>query len=41
MSHLTLNPQQIQAALEALVEKPSGLNQVLELALNSFMKAER
>ncbi|WP_068545814.1 IS256 family transposase [Thalassotalea crassostreae] len=41
MSHLTLNPQQIQAALEALVEKPGGLNQVLELALNSFMKAER
>ena len=41
MNHLTLNPEQIQAALNSLVEKPGGLNRVLELALNSFMKAER
>ncbi|WP_371189934.1 IS256 family transposase [Thalassotalea ponticola] len=41
MTNLTLNSKQIQAALDSLIEKPGGLNQVLELALNSFMKAER
>ncbi|WP_371188966.1 IS256 family transposase [Thalassotalea maritima] len=41
MTNLTLNSKQIQAALDSLIQKPGGLNQVLELALNSFMKAER
>ena len=41
MNNLTLNPEQIQVALNDLLSKPDGLNRVLELALNSFMKAER
>ncbi len=41
MNNLTLNPEQIQVAVNDLLAKPDGLNRVLELALNSFMKAER
>lgn len=41
MNNLTLNPEQIQVALNDLLSKPEGLNRVLEMALNSFMKAER
>ena len=41
MSNLTLNPEQIQVALDNLMSKPEGLNKVLEMALNSLMKAER
>jgi transposase-like protein len=35
-----LNPEQIQVALNDLLSKLDGLNRVLELVLNSFMKAE-
>jgi putative transposase len=41
MQNLTLNPEQIQASLYHLIEQPNGINQVLEMALNSLMKAER
>lgn len=41
MTNLTLNNTQIQAALNDLVSKPSGLNAMLEMTLNAFMKAER
>ena len=41
MNNVTLNSEQIQVALNDLVAKPDGLNRVLEMALNSFMKAER
>ena len=41
MTQLTLNKTQIQAALNNLVSQPSGLNAMLEMTLNAFMKAER
>lgn len=41
MTQLTLNKPQIQAALNDLVTQPSGLNAMLEMTLNAFMKAER
>ena len=41
MDNLTLNKTQIQAALNNLVAQPSGLNAMLEMTLNAFMKAER
>ena len=41
MNNLTLNTAQIQAALNNLVSKPSGLNALLEMTLNAFMKVER
>lgn len=41
MNNLTLNSEQIQVALNDLISKPGGLNKVLEMALNTFMKAER
>jgi len=41
MTQLTLNQPQIQAALNHLVSQPCGLNAVLEMTLNAFMKAER
>jgi len=41
MDRLTLNKPQIQAALNDLVSQPSGLNAILEMMLNAFMKAER
>ena len=41
MNKLTLNQPQIQAALNHLVSQPSGLNAMLEMTLNAFMKAER
>jgi hypothetical protein len=33
MNYLTLNPEQIQVALNDFLSKPNGLNRVLELAL--------
>ncbi|MDT8371521.1 MAG: hypothetical protein RQ783_05960 [Gammaproteobacteria bacterium] len=41
MSNITLTKPQIQAALDNLVSKPSGLNSLLEMTMNAFMKAER
>ena len=41
MTQLILNQTQIQASLNHLVEKQGGLNALLELTLNAFMKAER
>ncbi|MFQ5470561.1 MAG: hypothetical protein ACE5EH_09680 [Gammaproteobacteria bacterium] len=41
MQDLTLPSQQIQAILNDLSAKPNGLNQMLSMTLNAFMKAER
>lgn len=41
MTKLTLNRAQIQAALNDLVSQPAGLNALLQISLNAFMKAER
>lgn len=41
MTQLILNQTQIQASLNQLVEQNGGLNALLELTLNAFMKAER
>lgn len=41
MNDLTLSGTQIQAILNNLVSQPSGLNQMLSMTLNAFMKAER
>ena len=40
MNKLTLNQPQIQAVLNHLVTQPAGLNAMLEMTLNAFMKAE-
>ena len=41
MNEFKLNKPQLQAALNNLVEEKSGLNTLMELTLNAFMKAER
>ena len=41
MDNLKLNKQQIQAAVDQLTSQPEGLNKLMEIALNSLMKAER
>lgn len=41
MDTLKLNTQQIQAAVEQLTSQPDGINRLLEMAMNSLMKAER
>lgn len=41
MNNIILTKPQIQAALDNLVSQPSGLNSMLEMTMNAFMKAER
>ena len=41
MNKFKLNKPQLQAALNNLVEEKSGLNTLMEITLNAFMKAER
>jgi len=41
MNEFKLNKPQLQAALNNLVEEKSGLNTLMEITLNAFMKAER
>lgn len=41
MNDLTLNKPQIQSILNELVDREGGLNAMLEMTLNAFMKAER
>ncbi|SBS36484.1 Transposase, Mutator family [Marinomonas aquimarina] len=41
MDTLKLNTQQIQAAVDQLTSQPDGINKLLEMAINSLMKAER
>ncbi|BFM49699.1 IS256 family transposase [Marinomonas sp. THO17] len=41
MDTLKLNPAQIQAAVDQLTLEPEGFNKLMEIALNSLMKAER
>lgn len=41
MNEFNLNTPQIQAVLNNLVKRKSGLNTLMELTLNAFMKAER
>jgi len=41
MDTLKLNTQQIQAAVDQLTLQPDGINKLLEMAINSLMKAER
>ncbi|WP_212654743.1 hypothetical protein [Marinomonas sp. CT5] len=41
MNTLKLNPAQIQVAIDQLTTLPDGLNKLMEIALNSLMKAER
>ena len=41
MNEFKLNKPQLQAALNNLVEEKSGLNILMEITLNAFMKAER
>ena len=39
MNEFKLNKPQLQAALNNLVEEKSGLNTLMEITLNTFMKA--
>lgn len=41
MNEFKLNKPQLQAALNNLVEEKSGINTLMEITLNAFMKAER
>ena len=41
MNEFRLNKPQIQAALNNLVKEKSGINSLMEMTLNAFMKAER
>lgn len=41
MNEFRLNKPQLQAALDNLVKEKSGLNTLMEITLNAFMKAER
>lgn len=41
MNNLTFNKKQVQTILDDLVKKDGGVNSLLELTINSFMKAER
>nr|WP_272643594.1 transposase [Marinomonas mediterranea] len=41
MNHLKLNQTQIQAVVDQLTSQPDGVNRLLEIAMNSLMKAER
>ncbi|MBJ7539203.1 IS256 family transposase [Marinomonas transparens] len=41
MDTLKLNSKQIQVAIDQLTVQPDGLNKLMEMALNSLMKAER
>ena len=41
MNNLKLNQTQIQAAVDQLTSQPDGVNSLLEMAMNSLMKAER
>jgi hypothetical protein len=41
MNDFNLTKPQLQAALNKLVEEKSGLNSLIEITLNAFMKAER
>lgn len=40
ITNLALNNTQIQTALNGSVSKPSGLNNMLEMTRNAFMRAE-
>jgi hypothetical protein len=41
MNEFNLNTPQIQAVLNDLVKRKSGISTLMELTLNAFMKAER
>ncbi|MDB1144830.1 MAG: transposase [Alcaligenaceae bacterium] len=41
MSSLHLNPEQLQAICDQMVKSSNGINTLLSVTLNSFMKAER
>jgi len=41
MDTLKLNSKQIQVAIDQLTAQPEGVNKLMEMALNSLMKAER
>ena len=41
MNEFKLNKPQLQVALNNLVKEKSGLNTLMEITLNAFMKAER
>jgi len=41
MNTLKLNSKQIQVAIDQLTAQPDGMNKLMEMALNSLMKAER
>ena len=41
MDTLKLNSAQIQVAIDQLTTQPDGLNKLMEIALNSLMRAER
>ncbi|WCN14168.1 hypothetical protein GV054_14765 [Marinomonas mediterranea] len=41
MNNLKLNQTQIQAVVDQLTSQPDGVNRLLEIVMNSLMKAER